>query len=161
ETPKLFYSINNYCSVTQLWFFYSLPDGPRRHVESSRTFKRISSPNRDIEKRLAFPGIFELSPRSPNLSPRSVNELIFLKLASCLAIEPKDPYRLTVGMPLDEIDCDSNTHRCWCKHLLNQEPRRKLDENSMLRNGKIYPDVIFDMLALASKLANIFYRRLD
>ncbi|GBO28097.1 hypothetical protein AVEN_175676-1 [Araneus ventricosus] len=41
---------------------YSLPDKPGRHKELSITVKRISSPNRDIEKRIAFSGIFDLSP---------------------------------------------------------------------------------------------------
>ncbi|GBL81186.1 hypothetical protein AVEN_119985-1, partial [Araneus ventricosus] len=37
---------------------YSLSDKPGRHKELSITVKRISSPNRDIEKRIAFSGIF-------------------------------------------------------------------------------------------------------
>ncbi|GBO05095.1 hypothetical protein AVEN_85475-1 [Araneus ventricosus] len=40
-------------------------------MEFSRIFKRISFPNRDIEKRVAFSGIINLSPRSPKWSPRS------------------------------------------------------------------------------------------
>ncbi|GBM28106.1 hypothetical protein AVEN_176599-1 [Araneus ventricosus] len=35
-------------------------------MEFSRTFKRIYFPNRDIEKRVPFSGIIDLSPRSPN-----------------------------------------------------------------------------------------------
>ncbi|GBO46435.1 hypothetical protein AVEN_201116-1 [Araneus ventricosus] len=38
-------------------------------MEFSRTFERISFPNRDIEKRVAFSGIIYLPSRSPNLSP--------------------------------------------------------------------------------------------
>ncbi|GBM37909.1 hypothetical protein AVEN_88110-1 [Araneus ventricosus] len=41
---------------------YSLPDKPGRHKELSSTVKRISSPNRDTEKRIAFSLIFDLSP---------------------------------------------------------------------------------------------------
>ncbi|GBM98248.1 hypothetical protein AVEN_228440-1 [Araneus ventricosus] len=44
-------------------------------MEFSRTFKPIFFPNRDIEKRVAFSGIIDLSPRSPkwslSSSPRS------------------------------------------------------------------------------------------
>ncbi|GBN44096.1 hypothetical protein AVEN_200748-1 [Araneus ventricosus] len=39
-------------------------------MELSRTFKRIFFPNRDIEKRVEFSGIIDLSPRSPNMSPK-------------------------------------------------------------------------------------------
>ncbi|GBN39822.1 hypothetical protein AVEN_63647-2-1, partial [Araneus ventricosus] len=45
----------------------ALIDSPRQAVTShefSRTFKRIFFPNRDIEKRVAFSGIIDLSPRS-------------------------------------------------------------------------------------------------
>ncbi|GBN55765.1 hypothetical protein AVEN_132763-1 [Araneus ventricosus] len=52
---------------------------PRQAVTSngvfSRTLKRIFFPNRDIEKRVAFSGIIDLSPRSPNLSPSSSGSL--------------------------------------------------------------------------------------
>ncbi|GBO01950.1 hypothetical protein AVEN_160131-1 [Araneus ventricosus] len=42
-------------------------------MESSSRFKLLSSPNTDIEKRIAFSAIFDLSPRSPNWSPSCEN----------------------------------------------------------------------------------------
>ncbi|GBM89959.1 hypothetical protein AVEN_43399-1 [Araneus ventricosus] len=48
------------------------PGMPRRHMETSSTFKRISSPNRDIEKIPAPLRSHISSPRwSPSLSPRT------------------------------------------------------------------------------------------
>ncbi|GBN52595.1 hypothetical protein AVEN_5573-1 [Araneus ventricosus] len=44
--------------------------GPWRHMESSSTFERIFSANRDIEKIPAPLRSHISSPKSPNLSPR-------------------------------------------------------------------------------------------
>ncbi|GBN52073.1 hypothetical protein AVEN_106981-1 [Araneus ventricosus] len=46
---------------------YILPDRPGRHMKSSSIFERIFFPNRDIDKRVAFSGIIDLSPRPPSL----------------------------------------------------------------------------------------------
>ncbi|GBO30990.1 hypothetical protein AVEN_217587-1 [Araneus ventricosus] len=63
HTPKaISKSISIHSPVIQASSLYSLPDKPRRHKELSSTLKRISSPNRDIEKRITFSGIFDLSP---------------------------------------------------------------------------------------------------
>ncbi|GBO23795.1 hypothetical protein AVEN_141497-1 [Araneus ventricosus] len=59
---------------------------PRRHMESSSTFKRISSANRDIEK-IPVPLRSHISsPKSPSLSPRSGVQTWLLSVFSYLPL---------------------------------------------------------------------------
>ncbi|GBN55048.1 hypothetical protein AVEN_161786-1 [Araneus ventricosus] len=55
---------------------YSLRQAVTSHGVFSyiQAFLRKPFPNKDIEKRVAFSGIIDLSPRSPNLSPSSQND---------------------------------------------------------------------------------------
>ncbi|GBL94661.1 hypothetical protein AVEN_83977-1 [Araneus ventricosus] len=91
RTPKTFalqgdLSRSTFPPTSKRFPYIVSPVRPWRHMESSGTFKRISSPNRDIETIPAPLRSHISSPKTPNFSPRSGGYTWLLPVISYLPL---------------------------------------------------------------------------
>ncbi|GBN34321.1 hypothetical protein AVEN_162879-1 [Araneus ventricosus] len=122
-------------------------------MEFSRTSKRIFFPNRDIEKRVAFSGIIDLSPRSPNLSPKSGVQARSSLTYLCKTLFPNTRLvrqeRDTTFLQHQRCSAISVSSEPFCSRTCSLSYRinsRNLSERSVVTNGNLWKQWHYNLL---------------